>query len=83
MMSTVALAAVRVDDDALRHAVAVRQVIGYIAIVFLLQERIDHCYGGGAVHIVIAIYHDALMPFYGIGYPIYSLLHAAHQIWVM
>ncbi len=64
-------------------AIAVWYIIRQRSGVFLLQERINNCYGRSTVDVIVAIHHDTFMPLYCFCDPVYCFPHSLHQERIM
>ena len=64
--------------DAVAFFVAVGDIVLQVG-VELLQELVDQCHGGASVHVVVAIYHDALFAPHGVVQTVYGHVHVVHQ----
>ena len=65
-----------------RDTVSLAVAVGYIVddIVGLgTQKRVHQCHGRCAVHVIVAVYHDAFVSVYGAAQPVYGGTHIAHQ----
>jgi hypothetical protein len=69
--------------DSIAFAITVRNVIGKLSIIIFPKEGVNHCDRSGAVHIIVAIDHNALMPLYCLGYTLHRLLHTLHKERIM
>ena len=69
--------------DTIAFTIAVRDVVGKLPVVIFPKEGINDCDGSGAVHIIVSIDHDALVPLYCLGYTLHRLLHTLHKERIM
>ena len=64
--------------DAITLVIAVGDIVFYVG-VKLLQEFVYQCHGGASVHIVVAVYHYAFFPSYGIVESVHGHIHVFHK----